>query len=161
MPPVLVVCEEAHRYIPAGFPQGFAAATRAISRIAKEGRKYGVALGLVTQRPSELAPGALTQCGTLFALRMSNEQDHRFVANALPEGTRALVDSLPALRRQEAVVMGEGVAVPMRIRFDDLPPEHRPCSTSARFSQLWRGEEAAADFLDDSIRRWRQQIRAP
>jgi Arc/MetJ family transcription regulator len=159
MPPVLVVCEEAHRYVPADRNLGFNASTRAISRISKEGRKYGISLGLVTQRPSELSPTVLTQCSTLFALRMSNELDQKFIANALPDGLRGMLASLPSLRRQEAVVVGEGVSVPMRIRFDSLAPENRPRSSSAHFSRQWQTDSAGADFIQEGIRRWRRQMR--
>ncbi|HEX5281935.1 MAG TPA: DUF87 domain-containing protein [Micropepsaceae bacterium] len=159
MPPVLVVCEEAHRYVPADRNLGFSASTRAISRISKEGRKYGISLGLVTQRPSELSATVLTQCSTLFALRMSNELDQKFISNALPDSLRGMLASLPSLRRQEAVVVGEGVAVPMRIRFDSLAAENRPRSNSAHFSHDWQIDSAGADFIQEGIRRWRRQTR--
>jgi DNA helicase HerA-like ATPase len=159
MPPVLLVCEEAHRYVPADPSLGFAATTRAIARISKEGRKYGVSLGLITQRPSELSPSVLTQCGTVFALRMSNELDQQFVGNSLPESSLGMLAALPSLRRQEAVVVGEGVTIPMRIRFDTLPPEHRPRSTSAPFSQVWQKDTADAGMIEEGVRRWRHQLR--
>jgi DNA helicase HerA-like ATPase len=159
MPPVLLVCEEAHRYVPADARDGFGATTRAIARIAKEGRKYGVSLGLVTQRPSELAIGALSQCGTIFALRMGNELDQRFVANVLPEAAHGMVEALPSMRPQEAIVVGEGAPLPMRIRFDDLEPEHRPQSRSAEFSKAWQQDAAGAEFLEDGVTRWRTQVR--
>lgn len=159
MPPVLVVCEEAHRYVPADRNLGFSASTRAISRISKEGRKYGISLGLVTQRPSELSPTVLTQCSTLFTLRMSNELDQKFIANALPDSSRGMLASLPSLRRQEAVVVGEGVSVPMRIRFDSLAPENRPRSSSAHFSRSWQTDSTGAEFIQEGIRRWRRQMR--
>jgi len=159
MPPVLLVCEEAHRYVPADQNLGFSATTRAIARISKEGRKYGVSLGLITQRPSELAPSVLTQCGTVFALRMGNELDQQFVANALPESSRGMLAALPSLRRQEAVVVGEGVTIPMRIRFDTLPQEQQPRSTSAPFSQIWQKDGADTGVIEEGIRRWRHQLR--
>jgi len=159
MPPVLVVCEEAHRYVPADPKLGFGASTRAVSRISKEGRKYGISLGLVTQRPSELSPTVLTQCNTIFALRMSNELDRKFIANTLPDGLGGMLASLPSLRRQEAVVIGEGVAVPMRIRFDTLAPEDQPRSNSAHFSRDWQTDSAGDEFLQDGVRRWRRQMR--
>ncbi len=159
MPPLLLVCEEAHRYIPADPHSGFTATTRSISRIAKEGRKYGVALGLVTQRPSDLSPNALAQCGTIFALRLGNELDQRFVANALPEAARGMLAALAGMRRQEAMVVGEGVPLPMRIRFDELPPDARPRSRSADFATAWQQDAAGADFVEDGVRRWRMQMR--
>ena len=116
-------------------------------------------LGLVTQRPSELAVSALSQCGTLFALRMGNELDQRFVANSLPEAAHGMVGALPSMRPQEAIVVGEGAPLPMRIRFDDLPQEHRPRSRSAEFSTAWQADSAGTDFLEDGLTRWRMQAR--
>ena len=160
-PPVLMVCEEAHRYVPAAQSTGFAAAARAITRIAREGRKYGVALALISQLPSELSPQALSQCGTVFALRLGHYLDQRFMATALPDAARGMLAALPSMRTQEAIVFGEGVRLPMHIRFDDLPPEHRPRSDSAQFSKAWQTESADAEFLEEGIRRWRQQTRKP
>jgi DNA helicase HerA-like ATPase len=161
MPPLLLVCEEAHRYVPDDPSGGFLSTTRSIARIAKEGRKYGVSLGLITQRPSELSVSALAQCGTLFALRMGNDLDQRFVANALPEAAHGMLAALPGMRPQEAIVVGEGVALPMRIRFDDLPLELRPRSKSAEFSRSWQEDKAGTDFIEEGVRRWRLQMRRP
>lgn len=158
--PLLMVCEEAHRYIPREQSAGFQPTREAIARIAKEGRKYGVSLGLVTQRPSELSETILSQCNTLFALRMSNEADQAFLRRALPESGLGLIAALPALRSQEAVVVGEAVTVPMRIRFDYLEPEHQPHSATAAFSEAWRHDAADADFVVETLARWRQQTRS-
>jgi DNA helicase HerA-like ATPase len=161
MPPVLLVCEEAHRYVPASAEIGFAAAGRAITRLAREGRKYGIALALVTQLPSELSSQALSQCGTVFALRLGHYLDHRFMETALPDAARGMLAALPSMRTQEAVAFGEGVPLPMHIRFDDLPPDRRPRSDSANFSKAWQADAAGADFLREGIRRWREQSRGP
>lgn len=160
MPPILLVCEEAHRYVPTSPGIGFAAAGRAITRLAREGRKYGIALALVTQLPSELAPQALSQCGTVFALRLGHYLDHRFIETALPDAARGMLAALPSMRTQEAIAFGEGVALPMHIRFGDLPPERRPRSESAEFSKAWQSDTADIDFLNEGIRRWRDQSRA-
>ena len=160
-PPVLLVCEEAHRYVPAASSTGFAAAAQAITRIAREGRKYGVSLALISQLPSELSPQALSQCGTVFALRLGHYLDQRFMATALPDAARGMLASLPSMRTQEAIVFGEGVRLPMHIRFNDLPPERRPRSDSAQFSKAWQSQSAGSEFLDEGIRRWRQQTRTP
>ena len=96
-PPILLVCEEAHRYVPADGAPTFEPTRRAIDRIAKEGRKYGVSLCLVSQRPAELSASSLAQCGTIMALRLSNERDQHFVRNALPDGFDWLIGALPAL----------------------------------------------------------------
>ena len=85
---------------------------RILSRIAKEGRKYGVSLGLITQRPSDLAEGVLSQCGTIISMRLNNDRDQAFVRAAMPEGARGFLDSIPALRNRECIICGEGVADP-------------------------------------------------
>lgn len=157
--PILLVCEEAHRYAPRSDEAAFKPTKQALSRIAKEGRKYGVALGLISQRPSELAETILSQCNTLIALRMSNEQDQNFVRRALPDGVRSLVDVLPTLRSQEALVVGEGTAVPVRLRFNDLPEAWRPHSADVPFAALWKDDTATADYVTDVVRRWRNQER--
>jgi DNA helicase HerA-like ATPase len=157
-PPVLLVCEEAHRYVPQDEVAAFAPTKRVISRIAKEGRKYGVTLCLVSQRPSELAIASLAQCNTVFALRLTNEHDQAFVARALPENARWLVESLPSLNTQEAVVVGDGVTVPVHIRFNDLDADHRPSSADPSFAVAWRGDPDET-FLERAIERWRRQSR--
>src|SRR5215469_15012394 len=90
---------------------------------------------------------------------MSNELDRKFVANTLPDGLGGMIASLASLRRQEAVVIGEGVSVPMRIRFDTLAPEHQPRSTSAHFSRDWQTDSAGDEFLQEGVHRWRRQMR--
>jgi DNA helicase HerA-like ATPase len=157
--PILLVCEEAHRYAPHSDEAAFQPTKKALSRIAKEGRKYGVALGLVSQRPSELAETILSQCNTLIALRMSNEQDQHFVQRALPDGVLSLVDVLPTLRAQEALIVGEGTAVPVRVKFSDLPDDRLPHSADVPFASLWKEESANTEYVKDVVRRWRQQER--
>jgi DNA helicase HerA-like ATPase len=159
MPPMLLVCEEAHRYVPQELDGSFAAAAHAVTRLAKEGRKYGISLGLVSQRPSELSSEALSQCGTVFALRLGNELDQEFVARTVADAARGLLSSLPSLPARQAIVSGEGVPIPMRIRFDDLPPERRPLSKGADFSTAWQTDATDAEFRDEGVRRWRLQSR--
>ncbi|MEA3035159.1 MAG: hypothetical protein QOH04_918 [Sphingomonadales bacterium] len=157
--PVLLVCEEAHRYIPSDKTGGGQAVRKILERIAKEGRKYGVALGLITQRPSDLAEGVLSQCGTIIAMRLNNERDQQFVKSAMPEGARGFLDVIPALRNRECIVCGEGVSIPIRVSFDDLERDRRPASSDPLFSELWRqtGDEEA--MVSRVVRRWRSQGR--
>jgi hypothetical protein len=157
--PILLVCEEAHRYIPSEKNIDTSSVGRILSRIAKEGRKYGVALGLVTQRPSDLAEGVLSQVGTIIAMRLNNDRDQAFVKAAMPEGGKAFLDSIPALRNRECIVVGEGVSVPMRIAFDDLEPEKRPASADPSFSELWRQTGGEDDMVVRTVHRWRAQGR--
>ncbi|MCP5363941.1 MAG: DUF87 domain-containing protein [Hyphomicrobiales bacterium] len=157
--PVLIVCEEAHRYVSHDGVTNFTLTRDAISRIAKEGRKYGVSLCLVTQRPSELSVTILSQCNTIFALRMSNETDQNFVRKALPDGAGGLLAALPALHNREAIVVGEGVTVPMRFRFDELEAAHRPKSSTAQFSTAWEYDVMDKSFIEETVLRWRHQAR--
>ncbi len=157
--PMLLVCEEAHRYVTQDATSGFEATKRALGRIAKEGRKYGVSLCLVSQRPSDLAIGVLSQCNTIFAMRMSNQKDQEFVAGALSESAVGLLDSLPTLRTGEAIAVGEGVPVPVRMRFDTLPDNQKPLSGTASFSSAWQSDDKGQDFAAAVIERWRRQRR--
>ncbi|WP_267381900.1 MULTISPECIES: DUF87 domain-containing protein [unclassified Sphingomonas] len=155
--PVLLVCEEAHRYVPSATAGQTSSVGRILGRIAKEGRKYGVSLGLITQRPSDLEEGVLSQCGTIVAMRLNNERDQAFVRAAMPEGARGFLDSIPALRNRECIICGEGVAVPIRVRFDDLPETKRPASDDPVFSQLWRDVGGEDGIISRTIGRWRAQ----
>ena len=157
--PILLVCEEAHRYIPSTTTGDGQAVRRILERIAKEGRKYGVSLGLITQRPSDLAEGVLSQCGTIISMRLNNDRDQAFVKAAMPEGARGFLDSIPALRNREAIICGEGVAVPIRVALDNLEEERRPASGDPSFTELWRQSGGEADILDRTITRWRSQGR--
>ena len=159
LPPLLLVCEEAHRYVPADERLGFAQTVRIITQIAKEGRKYGISLALITQRPSELSLAALSQCGTVFALRLGSDTDQQFVARTLPDVAREMLSALPSLPTQQAIVSGEGVKVPMRIRFVDLPPQRRPHSKGADFTLAWQADTADTGFIERGIQRWRTQNR--
>lgn len=162
-PPVLLVCEEAHRYVPGdgggGGAVAFEPTRRAIDRIAKEGRKYGVSLCLVSQRPAELSPGSLSQCGTILALRLTNERDLAFVRDALPDGFAWLARDLPGLATGEAVAVGQAVRLPLQLRFAELPPDRRPASRTPSFSAAWGRDTDDPDLLARTVRRWRQQQR--
>ncbi len=154
--PILLVCEEAHRYIPAG-RETDSSVGRILGRIAKEGRKYGVSLGLITQRPSDLAESVLSQCGTIIAMRLNNERDQAFVRAAMPEGARGFLDSIPALRNREAIICGEGVTIPIRVAFDALEEAKRPASGDPLFSALWRDVGGEDQIVGRTIQRWRAQ----
>jgi DNA helicase HerA-like ATPase len=157
--PILLVCEEAHRYVPADKTSSGQAVRKVLERIAKEGRKYGVSLGLITQRPSDLAEGVLSQCGTIIAMRLNNDRDQHFVKNAMPEGARGFLDVIPALRNRECIVCGEGVSIPMRVSFDDLERERRPASSDPLFSELWTRSGDEDGIVSRVVKRWRAQGR--
>ena len=157
--PILLVCEEAHRYIPSDRIAKDSAVRSILERIAKEGRKYGVSLGLITQRPSDLAEGVLSQCGTIISMRLNNDRDQAFVRAAMPEGARGFLDSIPALRNRECIICGEGVSIPIRVALDNLAEEKRPASEDPLFSQLWQETGGEAEILERVVRRWRAQGR--
>ncbi len=157
--PILLVCEEAHRYVPADKTSSGQAVRKVLERIAKEGRKYGVSLGLITQRPSDLAEGVLSQCGTLIAMRLNNDRDQNFVKGAMPEGARGFLDVIPALRNRECIICGEGVSIPIRVSFDDLERERRPASADPHFSELWRRSGDEEGIVTRVVKRWRAQGR--
>lgn len=128
MRPLLIVLEEAHRYLSKSDKES-AVATRggaaaAARRIAKEGRKYGVGLMLVSQRPSEVDTTILSQCGTMIALRLTNEADRSQIASISSDSLKGLFSMLPILRTHEALIVGEAVNMPIRARID-LPPAGR------------------------------------
>jgi DNA helicase HerA-like ATPase len=156
--PILLVCEEAHRYC--SQRDGSAARpAHILERIAKEGRKYGISLCLVSQRPSEITPAVLSQCNTIFALRMSNGDDQTLVRGGLREATAGLIEFLPALRNGEAIAIGEGVSVPVRLCFDQLSENCRPRSSTAIFSEAWKKDIQDAGFMAEVVERWRSQRR--
>jgi uncharacterized protein len=156
--PILLVCEEAHLYAPENAEAGFEPTKRALSRIAKEGRKYGISLGIATQRPAELASSMLSQCNTIFAMRLSHDRDQQWVRAALSDGAIGLLDALPSLGTAEAIAVGEGIAMPMRLMFDELPEEQRPRSATAKFTASWKEDMAEGEeFVFEVIDRWRRQ----
>ena len=155
--PILLVCEEAHRYVPNEKNSDGSSVAKILSRIAKEGRKYGISLGLITQRPSDLAEGVLSQCGTIISMRLNNDRDQAFVKAAMPEGARGFLDSIPALRNRECIICGEGVAIPIRVNFDTLEEHKRPASEDPSFSELWNSGGGEEELVDRVVLRWRSQ----
>jgi hypothetical protein len=135
--PVLLVCEEAHRYVPDRGEAQYASAQNAIRRIAREGRKYGLGLMLVSQRPADIEGTVISQCGTWLVLRLSNHSDQQHVARFLPDGLSGLVKALPNLAQQEAVFVGEGASLPARIRIRDLSEAQLPKSETIKFIRGW------------------------
>ncbi|MCP5396268.1 MAG: DUF87 domain-containing protein [Sphingomonadaceae bacterium] len=155
--PILLVCEEAHRYVPNEKNADGSSVGKILSRIAKEGRKYGISLGLITQRPSDLAEGVLSQCGTIISMRLNNDRDQAFVKAAMPEGARGFLDSIPALRNRECIICGEGVAIPIRVAFDNLEEVKRPASEDPSFVELWSSSGGEDEAVMRTVQRWRTQ----
>jgi len=135
--PVVLVCEEAHRYVPDRGDAEYAAAQTAIRRIAREGRKYGIGLMLVSQRPADIESTVISQCGTWLVLRLTNAADQQHVSRFLPDGLSGMTNALPNLAQQEAIFVGEGAAMPARVRIRDLPKNKLPKSETAKFAKGW------------------------
>jgi uncharacterized protein len=153
--PLLFVCEEAHRYASADRNIGFGPTRRAISRIAKEGRKYGVYLGLVSQRPAEIDSTILSQCSTLFVMRLSNDRDQELIRSAVSEAAANLLSFIPSLGVREAFTFGAGVALPTCMRFQELPTAQRPNSEATGNTRLEAGTNVSRDMIASVIGRWR------
>lgn len=155
--PITFVCEEAHRYVPIDRTSGFEPTKRAISRIAKEGRKYGVSLCIVSQRPAELDPTILSQCSTIFSMRLSNENDQAILRAGISDAAASLLEFMPIMGPGEAVTFGEGVSLPTRMKFDLLPSDALPKSATASFTECWANDIVNDAFLPGVVDRWRQQ----
>jgi DNA helicase HerA-like ATPase len=153
--PLLFVCEEAHRYAPADKKIGFGPTRRALSRIAKEGRKYGVFLGLVTQRPAEIDPTIISQCSTLFVMRLANDRDQALIRSAVSDAAANLLSFIPSLGTREVFTFGSGVALPTRMRFQELAAAQRPNSEAAGNTRSDAGNSVGRDLLSSVIDRWR------
>lgn len=135
--PVCLVCEEAHRYVPDRGDAEYSAAQTAIRRIAREGRKYGLGLMLVSQRPADVESTVIAQCGTWLVLRLTNAADQQHVSRFLPDGLSGMTKALPNLAQQEAIFVGEGASMPARVRIRDLAEDKLPKSETAKFAQGW------------------------
>ncbi len=153
--PLLFVCEEAHRYAAADRNIGFGPTRKAVSRIAKEGRKYGVFLGLVTQRPAELDATIISQCNTLFAMRLANDRDQALLRSAVSDAAANLLSFVPSLGTREVLAFGEGVALPTRLRFKEVPVHQLPRSeaTIASSPSVTAGHDM--HFVAAVLERWR------
>ncbi|TQV78289.1 ATP-binding protein [Exilibacterium tricleocarpae] len=135
----------------------FSGARKSMERIAKEGRKYGVGLGVVSQRPHELSETVLAQCGSFICLRITNPTDQNYVKNLVPEGERDLVDILSGLGRGECMALGEAVPLPTRVQFYKADPV--PNSDDIDFYQKWI--EGPDDLnVADTVDKWRKQERS-
>ncbi|MGN7293412.1 ATP-binding protein [Rhizobium sp. SAFR-030] len=141
---MLVVCEEAHRYVPADRELGFFPTRQAIARIAKEGRKYGVSLGVITQRPGELDQTILSQCSTVFAMRLANDRDQEIIRSAIPNSSLSTTSFLSSIGNGEAIAFGEAIAVPMRMNFARVEKNMLPKANGVSD----KGSEVTPDNVD-------------
>ena len=145
--PILLVCEEAHRYVPNRGEAQYAAAQTAIRRLAREGRKYGLGLMLVSQRPSDVEETVLSQCNTWLVLRLTNSSDQSHVAKMLPDSLSAMASLLSSLPRQEALFVGEGAALPSHIKLKTLAEKYIPKSADIPFVSGWTNNPPSLEAL--------------
>ncbi|EJL6848571.1 ATP-binding protein [Vibrio cholerae] len=155
--PVLLVCEEAHRYVPNRGEAQYEAAQSAIRRIAKEGRKYGVGLLLVSQRPSEVEATVLSQCNSWIVLRITNDSDREHVRSVLPDSMSGLTKMLSGLRRQEAIFVGQAATLPTRVMIRSLSEEQLPRSNDVDFDKGWQQQAMTIEQITDVVTKWRYQ----
>lgn len=155
--PVLLVCEEAHRYVPNRGEAQYEAAQSAIRRIAKEGRKYGAGLLLVSQRPSEVEATVLSQCNSWIVLRITNDADREHVRSILPDSMSGLTKMLSGLRRQEAIFVGQAATLPSRIMIRSLSEEQLPRSNDVDFDKGWQKQAMTLEQIATVVQKWRYQ----
>lgn len=152
--PFLIVCEEAHNYIPKTGGAEFKASKKSIERIAKEGRKYGLSLMVVSQRPSEVSETIFSQCNNFIAMRLTNRVDQSYIKALLPDSSSSLIDLLPSLNQGEAFIVGDSVIIPSLVQLPKPNPE--PKSASIETYKEWA--ESWKDITFDKIvERWRNE----
>ena len=151
--PLLIVLEEAHRYL--GKSES-GHSKEMVQRIAKEGRKFGVGAMIVSQRPSEIDETILSQCGTIISLRINNATDRSIVKAAMSEGLTGIIDSLPVLRTGEAIIVGEAAQLPTRCRFNVLPDDKYPNSGDPKIGEKWSAIRNREDY-SRLVKAWRNQ----
>ncbi|MDP8239132.1 MAG: ATP-binding protein [Candidatus Hatepunaea meridiana] len=144
--------EEAHLFLHEG---GDSPAHRAISRIAKEGRKYGIGLCVISQRPTEVDSSVLSQCGTMLALRLSNTADRSKVEAAMPDDLGSISSMLPSLRTGEGLVIGEAMPIPSRIQF--FKSGERPRGDDPDMPEAWRHRRPDSALYNEALKYWRRK----
>ena len=147
--PILFVCEEAHRYVPDHGDAQYEVAQSAIRRLAREGRKYGLGLMLVSQRPADIEGTVISQCNSWVVLRLSNSSDQEHVARFLPDSLSGMTKMLSSLPRQEALFVGEASAIPTRIRLRTLTTTQLPNSNDVSFAMGWLSEGMTQESLEE------------
>lgn len=151
--PLLLVYEEAHKYVPNSELSKYRASKESIERIAKEGRKYGVTLLLTSQRPSEISETIFSQCNNFIAMRLTNPNDQNYVKRLLPDTMGQLIDKLPTLKSGECLLIGDAVAMPSIAKIEECDP--KPSSTDIPYFELWKQQWKEVD-IQLILDRWRQ-----
>jgi DNA helicase HerA-like ATPase len=149
----MIVCEEAHNYVPRDSHAAYRASRKSIERIAKEGRKYGLSLMVVSQRPSEVSETIFAQCSNFISLRLTNDADQTYVRRLFPDNANAITEILPNLAPGECVVVGDAVLLPAVIKMPLPVPE--PHSQSVKVHSEWKTPWRDVVFAQ-VIERWRK-----
>ncbi len=152
--PVMIVCEEAHNYVPQNDNVDYRASRKSIERIAKEGRKYGISLMVVSQRPSEVSETIFAQCNNFVALRLTNNTDQMYVKRLFPDNSSGITDILPNLAPGECIIVGDAVLLPSVVQMEI--PKPQPASQSVKFHKEWSELWKDVTF-EDVIKRWRRE----
>ena len=157
--PFMIVCEEAHNYVPKNGGAEYASSRKSIERIAKEGRKYGISLMVVSQRPSEVSDTIFAQCNNFIALRLTNTADQSYIKNLLPDNTSAVADVLPTLQPGQCLVVGDSSPIPAVVQMEKPNPE--PQSKNVSVYDVWKEEWKRIDkdepiTIEDVLRRWKR-----
>lgn len=152
--PFMIVCEEAHNYIPRAGGAEYSASKKSIERIAKEGRKYGLSLMVVSQRPSEVSETIFSQCNNFVSLRLTNVNDQNYVKGLMPDNSNAIAEILPNLGQGECLIVGDAVLIPSIVKLEKPNPE--PKSQSVNFQDEWQSEWKEIRF-SEVIRRWKKE----
>ena len=157
--PFMIVCEEAHNYVPKNGNIGYASSKKSIERIAKEGRKYGISLMVVSQRPSEVSDTIFAQCNNFIALRLTNTADQLYIKNLLPNNTNAIADVLPTLQPGQCLIVGDASPIPAIIQLEKPNPE--PQSKNVNVYDTWCEKWKAIDedepiTIENVLERWRR-----
>jgi hypothetical protein len=151
--PLVLIYEEAHKYVPKSDLVRYRASKMAIERIAKEGRKYGVTLGIVSQRPSEISETIFSQCNNFIAMRLTNPDDQNYVKRLLPDTLGNLTDSMPSMQSGEALLIGESIIMPSIIKIDECSP--KPSSNDIEYLKIWKEQWKNVDF-DNIVKEWKK-----
>jgi hypothetical protein len=144
--PILLVYEEAHKYVPNSELSKYRSSKKSIERIAKEGRKYGVTLLLASQRPSEISETIFSQCNNFVAMRLTNPVDQSYVKKLLPDSLGTLIDKMTSLRQGEALLVGESIVLPSIVQIDRCNPE--PSSNDIPYWELWKDKWKDMDIAE-------------
>lgn len=142
--PIHLVYEEAHRYVPNDSASRYSSVRRSIERVAKEGRKYGLSLMIVSQRPSEISETIFSQCNNFVAMRLTNPADQNYVRRLLPDELAGITDALSTLEQRECILLGDATYIPTLLRVGDL--DHRPDSVDIKFHEEWSKDWHEARF---------------